>query len=262
LLHTINHFDMPDIHLYYLISSGLLFGSCMLSGLELLSIRGAFLNFVYPTTAVADKSRPWTWLNLAQVLLALGALVSLLNAAPIVYLAFLLPLTGVNLYIYTIRKVGKDGADQMRILGLVYNSLCLVTFSPHAETIVLCFLGAQVIIGYATSAIVKLSSPHWRKGLVLAEIMGTYSYGVVRFSAFLKKHEFIQKMCTYGAIASMLSVPIAFFHPDIIYVVIALGIMLFFHFQTALLMGLNDFLFTFPLAYPGVILLHNLVFGQ
>lgn len=253
---------MPDIHLYYLVSATLLMVSCMLSGLELLSIRGSFLNFVFPTTRVDSKGRLWMWLNLLQVLLALGAVVSLLSSAATIYLVFLLPLTGVNLYVYTIRKVGKDGADQMRILALACNTLCLVTRSPHAEIITLCFLGAQVLIGYATSGILKLASPYWRTGLVLAEIMGTYSYGVMPFSAFLKRHIVIQKICTYGAIASMLSVPLAFFHPDITYVVIAMFVMFSFHFATALLMGLNDFLFTFPVAYPGVIILHHLVFGQ
>lgn len=251
---------MNGIHNYYLISVTLLLISCILSAFELISVPNSFINFVFPSTKVKNRIRVWRLSNIGQLLLSFLALYTLYSKLEWAFIGIMILLALLNLYIYTIRKVGKDGSDQLRILALLTTCLCFGADKSMGEAIVLCFLGAQLVIGYSTSGIVKLSSPYWRGGLVLAEVLGTYSYGIAPVGAFLKKYPMLEKTCSYGAIASMLSVPVCFFIPNIGFLYLSLAVMLLFHFMTSLLMGLNDFLFTFPLAYPGIIVLHRLIF--
>jgi hypothetical protein len=66
---------------------------------------------------------------------------------------------------------------------------------------------------------------------------------------------------SHAAILTMLAVPISFCLPFQMPLACALVTMFFFHGATALLMGLNDFLVTYPLSYPGIWLLHNYLFN-
>ena len=149
----------------------------------------------------------------------------------------------------------------MRLLTFLSFSICFLIESRLGMLLSVSFVGAQALIAYATSGIAKLRSIHWRRGNLLSDILGTYSYGIPKVSGFLKNHSFLEKMASYSAIATMISVPICFFMPNPEYLYISLSCMFLFHFATALLMGLNDFLLTFPLTYPGVLILHGLLHG-
>ncbi len=249
-----------DINTLYTISVSILMLSAFVSGLELASISKLYIHFVYPDTKVKQKYTKWVLLHSLQVMLSGVTFIAFLFMPGFAFKLVFTLLTAVNLYSYSQRKIGKDGADQVRLLALLSYSICFLLNNEQGETLSMYFSGLQVLIGYATSGTIKLLSQHWRKGDVLAGVLGTYSFGIPKVSDFLKSHPLIEKLCSHSAITFMLFVPLSFLLPFQTPLYIALGLILSFHFMTALLMGLNDFLVTFPLAYPGVILLHSVIF--
>lgn len=248
------------IDIAYKISIGILLISSLISSLELISVPSLYLNFVCPSTSIRLKNTLWQAVHYAQFALAAFTGLCFYLACSNGFRMGLIALALVTLYSYYIRKAGKDGSDQLRILALLSFSLCFLLDGDYARVIPLCFIGAQVLIGYATSGIAKVTSSHWRKGDVLSNIFQTYSYGIPKFAKILKKYPRLDRVMSYFAIFCMLAVPLSFMLPYPEPLVITLGMIACFHLSTAILMGLNDFLFTFPLGYPGIILLHSFIF--
>jgi hypothetical protein len=245
----------------YQISVAIILVSAFISAAELLSIPKLYLNFVLPATSIKNKQKTWQTIHAAQAGLAVLTFIAFFNGADIYFKMLFTALTAVTLYSYRKRQAGKDGSDQMRMLALLSYSLCFLLPNQQGQLISVFFTGGQALISYATSGMVKLMSPHWRGGNVLAGVLSTYSYGVPKVSSFLSSHPLIEKAMCYSAIFTMLAVPATFLLPYQAPLIIALACILCFHASTALLMGLNDFLFTFPLAFPGIILLHGAIYA-
>jgi len=253
--------EIFTIQLAFTISVSILLISTILSGLELAMIPKLYLDFVFPTTMKENKHRFWIGLHTLQALTAIFVGVAFYFFNHYIFMAAFWALGAITLYSYRLRKAGKDGSDQMRIITLLAFGLCLLLPKEQSMTVALYFIGAQALLAYTTSGIAKISSKYWRKGDVLGDILATYSYGVPKVSAFLEKHPKLEQLFSHAAIATMLAVPLSFFLPFQIPILVALFMILGFHAMTALLMGLNDFLFTFPLTFPGVIILHGTLFG-
>ncbi|MGK4568063.1 hypothetical protein [Flavobacterium sp. 3HN19-14] len=252
---------MMDVVLYYKISVTILLISGFHCGAELLGIPEKFLDFADPSTDRKNKYSKWLVIHGLQMVLALAALTTLLLSEISIFRIFFVLLTFINLYSYLIRSIGKDGSDQLRLISYLSFSLCFLLEEHTGAAISLYFAGCQVLLAYTTSGLLKLLSPYWRKGDVLAGILGTYSFGSPNFSKLLLAHPRLEKILSHAAIFTMLSVIIAFFLPYDMPLYIALAMIFSFHFGTAVLMGLNDFLFTFPLGYPGIILLHEALYS-
>ncbi|MEO7212100.1 hypothetical protein [Mucilaginibacter sp.] len=253
-----NHLTVP---VAYQISIAIILVSAFISATELLSIPKLYLNFGMPSTAIKNKRRTWITIHAMQASLAFLTCIAFFNAPDIYFKVLFTALTAVTLYSYRKRQAGKDGSDQMRMLALLSYSVCFLLKNEQGQLLSVFFTGGQALISYSTSGIVKLMSPHWRGGNVLAGVLSTYSYGVPKVSSFLSAHPLLEKGMCYSAIVTMLAVPVTFLLPYHAPLFIALFCILCFHVSTAILMGLNDFLFTFPLAYPGIILLHGVIFG-
>ncbi len=171
-------------------------------------------------------------------------------------------LTAFNFYMYKSRKIGRDGADQIRIFSFLIVSLCFLATEPLSQILPLIYVGIQLLIAYGTSGMAKLTSPHWRRGNVLADILHTRSYSSKQVAIFLKKRPLLEKILSHSVIFMMLLVVVSFFTPFTLVFYFALAGMFVFHVSTALLMGLNDFLFTMPLMYPAVLYLHTFFHTQ
>jgi hypothetical protein len=252
-----NHLTVP---VAYQISVAIILVSAFISATELLSVPKLYLNFVLPSTGLKNKRRTWVTIHALQAGLAFLTFIAFFYAADIYFKILFIALTAVTLYSYRKRQAGKDGSDQMRMLALLSYSLCFLVKNEQGQLISVFFTGGQALISYATSGTVKLMSPHWRGGNVLAGVLSTYSYGVPKVSSFLSSHPLIEKAMCYSAIVTMLAVPVTFLLPYQAPLLIALFCIFCFHISTAILMGLNDFLFTFPMTYPGIILLHGALF--
>jgi hypothetical protein len=179
----------------------------------------------------------------------------------VIYKVLFVTLTTAIFYSYRIRTVGKDGSDQMRLLSMLSFSVCFLLEDNYYKLVPMLFVGVQTLIAYATSGLIKATSSYWRKGNVLSGIFQTYSYGIPKFAQMLREKPRVEKLMSYSAIATMLAVPFTFLIPFQEPIIAALVMMFGFHFFTAVLMGLNDFLYTFPLTYPGILLLHSFIYN-
>lgn len=251
----------------YVFSSTILLLSNAIHSFEFLIVRKSYNGLIYfkqnktSKLSIADlnnhisKNR----FHLIVVILSSITLLALLsNPLSIFYRVLFLALTFLHFYSYTKRKIGRDGADQIRLLAFLSFTLSFLAKESFILMMPLCFLGIQLLIAYSTSGLAKLFSVHWRKGNVLADILMTNSYGNKRFAHYLKSNPKVEKLLSHGAIFSMLFVPFSFFIPVPELFFISLTGMFFFHISTAILMGLNDFLITIPLTYPAVYYLYLL----
>ncbi len=247
------------LSLGYTFSLSIVLLSTLISSLELSFVPTHYFNFIYPKIdKVHNNKRKWILIHVIQIACTLLSAILFFTGKIIAFKVLFLSLTLITLFSYINRTSSKDGADQLRMITLLTFSLCFLLDNSIGKLVTLVFLGLQVLLGYTTSGIAKLTSPYWRKGNVLHLIFGTYSYGVPKISNTLKKRPKLERLLSHSAIFIMLAVPISFFIPNPIVLYIALFSIFSFHFATAIIMGLNDFLFTFPLAYPGIILLHEI----
>ena len=250
----------------YIMSSFILLLSSAIHSLELFAVKSSFNDLIY---FKSSKSSNLQLINLYHpnikngfhLVLAILSLVAagLLIVQPLslLYKIIFLGITLLYFYSYEKRNIGKGGADQVRILAFLSFSLCFLASGHFVQSLPLFFMGVQLLLAYSTSGLAKLFSASWRKGHVLADILNTNSYGTKSFASYLKTHPRVEKFCSHSAIVAMLLVPVAFCIPIPELFYLSLLGMLCFHIATAILMGLNDFLYTFPLTYPAVYYLYH-----
>jgi hypothetical protein len=187
----------------------------------------------------------------ARLFLAQGVVACLLLHQS--FIVMLCGLTAVSLVLNRIRIVGMDGADQMQSIGLL--SLCVGALSKNVfiNEIVLIFLAFQIVLAYTTAGIAKLLCADWRRGDTLGRILDTFSHGTAGSARFLIRHPFVHRFATYVPIALLATFvfSMALPFPKVFYLYLTATFV--FHLGTAVLMGLNNFVLTFPAFYPAVV---------
>lgn len=251
-----------SIEAAYNITIGLLLLSTLVSSVELALIPVIYNPFVFPEAGIKKQYVQNQTLLIAQTVFSIITLFLAVYGEYIFFKVSFMMLGALVLFAYKRRTISRNGSDQLRNLAYIILIMCFVLDDYHARLLPMYFMGGQILIAYATSGIAKLLSPMWRRGDVLSKVLSTFSFGIPSVAAFLLRRPLLEKLLSFGAIAVMLAVPVCFFIPAQTPLIVALSMMLAFHFSTAVLMGLNDFLITFPLGYPGVLLLHVLLFQQ
>lgn len=246
----------------YNITVSLLLLSTLVSSLELASVPVLYNPFIFPGAEIKKQYRQNQLLLCTQSFLSVVTLCCLAYGDFNCFKSSFILLGIVVFCAYQRRPISRNGSDQVRMLAFAVVAFCFVLEGEYARLLPMYFLGAQILIAYATSGIAKICSPLWRKGDVLSKVLSTFSFGIPTVADYLVRRPVLEKMCCFAAIAIMVAVPACFFIPLQMPLLVALTLMLFFHLSTAILMGLNDFLITFPVGYPGVLLLHALVFQQ
>ena len=241
----------------YAITVTILLISTLASGIELACVRGLYLDLVFPDTTRTHKRAFWRGLHLLQACLAVATWIALQSGPTASFRALFVVLGTVVAISYRLRSAGKDGSDQVRLLSFLAYAAGFLLPGQSSERVPMYFMGVQILIAYGTAGIVKAFSPHWQGGRAVSRILSVYSYGWPRVGRFLQDRPWLDRVCSYSPIAIMLFVPVAFVLPFHLPLLVALGLMLGFHLTAAVVMGLNDFVITFPSAYPGVILLHG-----
>ena len=244
----------------YQISASLLMLSTLVSALELASIPGLYIDLVLPGTRKVNKRAIWVGLHLGQAALSIVTWVTLLAAPRVWFQGCFLTLGILVAISYRLRATGKDGADQVRMLSFWAYAIGFLLDGEDGVRIPQYFMGVQIIIAYATAGIAKVCSEHWRNGNAVSQILSAYSMGWPSIGGLLSRHPRLDRVSSYAPILMMLSVPVMACLPFQAPLMVSLALMLGFHALAALLMGLNDFILTFPSAYPGLLLLHALVF--
>jgi hypothetical protein len=165
----------------------------------------------------------------------------------------------VNLILYYRHSYGLDGADQMSLLIIITILLCfLINQNDLVGKIGLFFIALQLSISYIVSGIAKLFSEKWRSGTAIQGILSTYTYGTAFTRNWLTKNKSLCKIICWTTILMETLFPISlFFGSDITLIFLGFGFL--FHLSIAIVMGLNDFVWSFCAAYPAYYYLSTLI---
>lgn len=254
--------SVADVQQLYALSVGLILVSSVVSATELLLVPRRYIGIICAKGRAEDRTRRFVSIHAASLCFGVAGLVALAALGLGVALkACLLGLTVSTFLSYRLRAAGKDGADQVRMIALSVFSVCFLLPDVDGQRVALFFLGIQLILAYATSGMAKVLSPTWRQGNALAGVLSTHSFGLPPLAKVMFRYPILSSLGSYGAIAMMLAVPLSFLSPSPLPLLVTLGLMLCFHFATAVLMGLNDFLLTFPALYPCGIFLHRTIWS-
>ena len=111
---------------------------------------------------------------------------------------------------------------------------------------------AAAVLSYFTAGVAKLISPIWRSGGALPAILGTYGHGVATVSRIMTSRPAVGFVLGWAVILFEVSFPLVLLAPSSVAIAV-LGIGLTFHLVSAVLMGLNSFLWPFPATYACVL---------
>jgi hypothetical protein len=163
-----------------------------------------------------------------------------------------------RMLLYMRNQLGLDGSDQMTLVVCTGMAVALLVPDHGAQVLALDYVAAQLLLSYAVAGIAKAISPAWRSGEAIAGILSTIGYGSPSVGAFLKRNPPIARAACWAVIVFECSavVLILFGTPGAVaIIVIGLG----FHISIAVLMGLNNFLWSFGAAYPALLFLAHSV---
>jgi hypothetical protein len=159
-----------------------------------------------------------------------------------------------RMLLYLRNQLGLDGADQMTLVVASGVAVALLVPDSDAATIALYYVAAQLLLSYAVAGIAKAISPSWRSGRAVPGILSTVGHGSPSVGAWLRGHPQLSRLACWSVILFECSAPLLI----LLGVPGALAIITFglgFHLSIALLMGLNNFLWSFAATYPALLLL-------
>jgi len=155
---------------------------------------------------------------------------------------------------FSFRQIlGEDGSDQMNSVIAVSLALCLGPIStPVARDLGLWFITAQACLAYFSAGVAKLISPIWRNGSAVQRIFDTGSYGMRSVGGALAGRREIGLMLCWGVMVFEVLFPLVLVVP-VPYRYVILGTGVVFHLLNAIIMGLNNFFWSFTATYPAVL---------
>ena len=240
----------------------------LLASLELLSRRGALR---------ADGLLSWEVARLRSARLAVGATGAVLQrvlAPPGIYVlcwvrmlaavivivaptatggsaAALFVAASIGLLLMLRTSYGNDGADQMLLIVLVASASVRLIGSQDALEYALWFIALQCLLSYVTSGLGKLAGRSWRDGAGLVGVLNTSTYGMRRVAASLERHRGLAVLLSWTIIVTEIAFPLVLVVPDP-WVAVMLAGGLAFHVASAIVMGLNAFVWAFGATYPAI----------
>jgi hypothetical protein len=163
-------------------------------------------------------------------------------------------LVATNLFMQFRCKYGLEGSDQM--LSLISISLWIGALSQNVRVFeqAIYFIAAQSILSYFVAGLAKLYGPLWRNGLAIACILNTRDFGHSNFSSLLGRFPPLGRLLTYFIVTFECTFPLVLVLPYY-YVILYILLGTVFHMATAILMGLNMFVWAFIATYPAVLYL-------
>ena len=233
-----------------------------LSAIELFSTRRHFgREGLFSTDAIASFDLPRPVLNWADRYLKLLLLLQLIGSTVLIFTGpstiigrIALPAAFLSALIIRWRRcIGGDGAEQM---GMLIFSAAMIAVLPWPSSgrvvIAVTFIAAQAGLSYLTAGIAKLTSPVWRNGTALPLILSTYDHGHPAAASLSRHYSAISLLACWTVILFETLFPLLVLGPDWL-LALSLGVGLAFHIGCAIFMGLNNFLWSFPAAYPSLI---------
>ena len=179
-----------------------------------------------------------------------GAAILLLVATVAGYapVALWIALVALTVAVNVRSHYGLDGAFQMNFIVMTAVMAIGIAPSMLMTRIALLFVSLELFLSYFIAGLAKLRSPTWRNGQALRGIVSTHAYGL----PMLGRGDL--PLAAY-AVVSWLVIGFECAAPlmlsgrrEIVIPYLAFGAL--FHLGTAVIMGLNGFLFAFIAAYP------------
>jgi hypothetical protein len=146
---------------------------------------------------------------------------------------------------------GFDGSDQMRFHVWIALTCYFAATAPTAQTLCLAFIAGQAVLSYSTAGIAKASSPIWRHGAAVGEILRTETYGTPWVSRLVDQLSLSKPLSWATILFECSAVIFILLGPPAAMIYIALG--LSFHLGIAVTMGLNGFFWSFSATYPALL---------
>ena len=148
---------------------------------------------------------------------------------------------------------GMDGAEHL----MTSTSLALGATYVLESTIVLeaalVFVATQALLEYASAGWTKLSDWRgWARGTYLRQVFLSSNYGHPRVAELVKAHPTLGGVLSIAMIAVEIAVPGALVLPAPMAEILLLAV-LAFHIATAVIMGLNTFVWAFAATYPAIL---------
>ena len=144
--------------------------------------------------------------------------------------------------------IGMDGSDQMQTVIWASLFLYCLPLTDTARTMVVGFIGLQLILSYVVSGWAKAISRVWRSGAAVALITRTATYCTPGLSRLLTRPR-MSFLASWGTMLFELGAPFLLLlgRPGFAAFVIAGAL---FHGSIAVIMGLTTFVFAFGAALP------------
>ena len=233
-----------------------------LSALELYSTRRSFgREGIFSTDAIASFDLPRPILNRVDRQLRRLLLLQLVGSAALIFAGpftvvgrIALPAAFLSALIVRWRRcIGGDGAEQMGMLIFSAAVIAVIPWPSSGRAVIAAtFIAAQAGLSYLTAGIAKLASPVWRNGTALPLILSTYDHGHPAAASLVGHYPAISFLACWTVILFETLFPLLVLGPDWL-LALSLGVGLAFHIGCAVFMGLNNFLWSFPAAYPSLI---------
>lgn len=153
-----------------------------------------------------------------------------------------------------------DGAAKMGMIamaGALIIAIGVCWRDPGIAFAGIIVAGGQLVLSYAVAGWSKLAVATWRDGGELQRAMAAEAWGHP-FAARLVARRPIALAASWGVMLLEALFPLALLAPAP-WLAVALGLMLLFHFATAVFMGLNLFPWAFAATYPAVLVLGRVV---
>ncbi len=155
---------------------------------------------------------------------------------------------------------GEDGSDQMlAIISVACAISLLLRFGDGVPEAGLYFIGSQACLAYSAAGIAKLTSPYWRSGLAIQGVLQTRTHGTRRLTVVQRSASLARVLC-WVTISFETAFVVAPILPPLPLLALLTAAALF-HVGTALVMGLNGFVWSFVATYPAIVFLNQAVRG-
>lgn len=167
--------------------------------------------------------------------------------------SILLLLLFLSTWISNIRcRIGLNGSDGL--MFIVISAIALASLFPEGDSVqaaALVFIAGQVILAYVAAGIFKVKSSVWRSGDAILKILSLKTFGASWASKLLRTSAKFPPVASWAVILFECGFVLILVVPhQYVLVVLALGFL--FHLSTALVMGLNGFVWAFLAGYPAV----------
>jgi hypothetical protein len=147
---------------------------------------------------------------------------------------------------------GMSGAEHVKLVVLAGGTVALSPgASPRLVAVCAWFIALQAIMSYVAAGVWKVASKEWRSGIALVGILHTETFGTPAVAAHMRRRPRLGVVLCWSVILfECLWAGVVLYDLPLVAALLVLSGL--FHLGSAVLMGLGDFVFTWPAMYPVV----------